>query len=165
MNRRKKILLATLPALALVVLGASVTSAHSRMLRDLTEEQRAAIAEARTLFKEGNDEEAKEVLKGAGLPPLPPKFHKMHGHQEGIERHHAIREAVNANDFEAFQEAMMGTPFADMVTEENFAKLVEAHGLMENGEFEKAHELLEGLGFPHPGGHRMHHMHHEGEEE
>ncbi|MBX9907049.1 hypothetical protein K2X96_04110 [Patescibacteria group bacterium] len=155
MTKRKKIALATLPALALIILGSSVASAYSpRAFAELTEEQRSALEEARELFKEGSRDEAKEVLKEAGLPEF--RGHgKGHGMKDMTEeerekmaiKHQALKEAVENNDFAAFKEATLDAPFRDMVTEENFTKLVEANKLREAGDKEGAFEILKELGF------------------
>ncbi len=150
-------MLATLPAIALLVLGSSVASAYQGRMIDLTEEQRAALDEARELRKDGDKEAARDVLKEAGLNP---GFHHMRGHGklhtvEELEimkvRHEAIRVAIEENDYSAFKAATVDAPFAEMVTEESFTKLYEAHLLREAGDFSGAHEMLKGLGLPHPG--------------
>ncbi len=173
MNKHKKIIIATLPVLALVVLGASVASAYTgpdfrfRPDYDLSEEQRTAIEEARELRKEGDKDGARNVLKEAGLDP------EMRGHRmraltdeerEAMRaKHDAIRTAIEQEDFEAFKTATADAPFADMVTEENFKKLIEAHELMEAGDREEALELFREIDIPMPpfgGGPMM--MHHGG---
>jgi hypothetical protein len=170
MNKHKKIIIATLPALALVVLGASVASAYGgpdlmfKWGKELSEEQRAAIEEARELRKEGDNEAARDVLKDAGLDPKMrgPKMMRMLTDEERDAfraKHEAIRAAIEAEDFEAFKDATAGMPFADMVTEENFEKLLEAHELMEAGDKEGAFEIFKDLEMPPFGhGHMMHHM-------
>lgn len=152
MTRNKKIALATLPALALVVLGSSVASAHMRTPHELTEEQQSALLEARELRKEGSGEEARRVLKEAGIAPHMTHMFKRGGvgwiKEEREQRHEALHEALEHKDFEAFKKATADAPFASMVTEENFAKLVEAHELRKAGDHEGALQLLQELGFP-----------------
>ena len=159
MTRNKRIMLATLPALALVVLGTSVASAHMRTPRELSEEQRSALEEARQLRKEGNTKEAHEVLRGVGLHQGV-LHHARKDHAEGMmygaearERHEAMRAAIEAGDYDAFKSATVDAPFADMVTAENFEKLVAAHKLHEDGDHEAAFALMRELGFP-GNGHR-----------
>lgn len=151
MNRRKKIALATLPALALLVLGSSVASAHMRPFA-LTEEERTAIEEARELRKEGDLEGARDALLEAGLDPHR-RFAKMrhgmmHMHSGGGEKHAALIEAIENNDYAAFTRAIAGTPFGEALREDEFAILVKAHELRVAGDFEGAREILQDL--PHP---------------
>ena len=158
MTRKKRIALATLPALALVVLGTSVASAHMRGPRELSEEQRTALEEARELRKEGNEEEARSVLVEAGLSPERPLrgMHGGHGmgalHDGGMhEQREKIHAALEAHDYAAFKEATVDAPFSAMVTEENFEKLVEAHKLREAGDLDGAFAIMRELGFPEKG--------------
>lgn len=143
----------TLPALALLVLGSSVASAHGGkdFFAGLTEEQRSALEEARELRKEGDLESAREVLKGAGFDPEMRRPHMLAKTEEERtemqKRHEAILSAIEENDFEAFQDAVADAPFATLVTEENFAKLVEAHKLLEAGDKEGARALFEDMGY------------------
>ncbi len=162
MTKNQKIALMTLPALALVLLGSSVAdigiaSANIGIERDrgLTSEQRAVLLQARELRKEGNNDEARALLKDAGLNPKM-RHHRMK-HMGGAEmraEHKVIKQAIEDNDFTAFKNATAEAPFAAMVTKENFAKLVEAHTLRKSGDKEGARTLLKDLGFPH-GGHGM----------
>lgn len=154
MNRKKKIALATLPVLALVILGSSVASAQTGFSRTLTEEQRSAVEEAHQLRKEGSVAEARAVLKKAGLNAgLMHRFHKGRGgrdmsaaeHEAMRSQHEAIKDAIDANDYDAFVKATVGAPFMDMVTLENFATLVEAHTLHESGDKAGARALLKDL--------------------
>ncbi len=167
MTKKKKIALATLPMLALIVLGSSVASVYAAPFEGLTEEQRSALLEARELRKEGDAEGARDILKNAGIPLG--KFHSRGKDMQGKGmsntdreqmhvRHEALRDAVEKNDFDAFKAATLDAPFADMVTPANFAKLVEAHELREAGDKDAARKILEDIGFPRPmhGGGMMH---------
>lgn len=156
MNRRKRIALATLPALALIILGSSVASAQG--FRGFNETQKAALMQARELRKEGEDTKAKEILLNAGIDPSAHAFHGK-GHMRGgahfagvsTSTRQAIHDAVAHNDYGAFTTAIAGSPFAGTVTEDNFAKLVEAFQLRESGDKKGARTLLQNLGFH--GGH------------
>jgi hypothetical protein len=65
----------------------------------------------------------------------------------------AVRVAIENNDYSAWSTAMAGTPLADKVTPETFARLVEAHNLREAGDHEAAREIMEELGLK-KAGHR-----------
>ena len=58
----------------------------------------------------------------------------------------AIHEAITNSDYEAFAEIASETPFAESISEETFAKLVEAHALREAGDKEGARAIMEELG-------------------
>ena len=155
-----------IPALGLFVLGGVVTSsafAHDGdgerngpraffASQDLTDEQRAAVEEARELRQTGDKEGARAIIENAGieLPERPDKG-------ERSEKREAVRAAVDANDYDAFVAATLDAPFADQVTETFFASFVEAHELREAGDKEGAREILEGLGL------KPHHKHTQGE--
>ncbi len=81
-------------------------------------------------------------------------------------KHEAVRVAVENNDYDAWSAAVVGTPRANKITVENFAKVVEAHNLRESGDYKSAKEVMKDLGMGkggmygskggHRGGHRMH---------
>lgn len=159
MNRRKKIALMTLPVLALVVMGSSVASAYGNRTQELTEEQESALEEAYALRTEGERDQAREVLKRAGIPHLVHRglAQRANGH-EGQDQIYA---AIDAHDYTAFKNLTIDAPFAPMVTEESFAKLVEAHALRKVGDKAGAEQILKDLGFPRhgKGSHRYMHSH------
>ncbi len=62
---------------------------------------------------------------------------------KGMQGHGLIREAVENNDYDAYLEATSGQE--NQLSEENFAKLVEMHNAMQNGDYETASELREEL--------------------
>lgn len=63
----------------------------------------------------------------------------------------AMKSAVEAEDYDAFVDALSQLPKAEEslenATEENFAKMIEAHQLMEAGDKEGAKVIMEELGF------------------
>ena len=68
-----------------------------------------------------------------------------------VEEMEAVRNAIQNNDYEAFKEAVAkNSRMSDAVNEDNFAKLVEAHKLREQGKFEEAKEIMEELGLGRP---------------
>lgn len=68
----------------------------------------------------------------------------------------AVKAALEANDYAAFQEIAVERPGLSDVTQDQFATMVEAHTLMEAGDHEAARALLQeaGLNPPGPIGHR-----------
>lgn len=148
-----KIVAFALPAMALLV-GTSVyadTATRGRgNFPELTDEQKAIMEQVRELHQAGKFDEAKALIESSDLPmPMGPKGDRpeMDGHRE------EVRQAIEDNDFETFKELTADAPFADKVTEANFAKMVEAHQLMEDGDHEAARAIMEEIGFPGPHGH------------
>lgn len=66
------------------------------------------------------------------------------------EAHDAIEAAIETNDYNAFVLASSGMPMSDKITEENFAKFVEAHDLRESGDIEGARAIMNELGIRPP---------------
>lgn len=143
LTRDQKIAALAIPLILFGILGASVTSAH--VGRSLTEEQQAVVDEARALREAGDREGARELLEEAGIPL---RGHTGHGGPFGSGKGRAVHEAILANDYSAFTDAIKDAPFADMVNEALFATLVEAHDLREAGDYEGARALMEELGVP-----------------
>jgi hypothetical protein len=138
--------------LAATLVGAGVVSAASPTMERpvrfaLTEEQRATLDQAKTLREEGKMDEAKALLESSGLfkkMPLPGKrmgFLKQHPPMF-IAHREEVKTALTNNDFAAFKELTKDAPFADTLNEATFAKMVEAHKLMEAGNPEGARELM-----------------------
>lgn len=66
------------------------------------------------------------------------------------ERHTAMEEAFKNNDYEAWKTLMTENrrtaKVIEVITEENFDKMVEIHELMEAGKYEEAQKIREELG-------------------
>lgn len=113
---------------------------------NLTDEQKSALEEAQTIRQEAN-EEAKQVLEDAGLDDEAMKEIHDAMREERDASRQAMDDAIEANDYNAFLEAVKDMPFADAVTsEEDFAKFKEAHELMKSGDRDAAKEIMEDLG-------------------
>jgi hypothetical protein len=114
---------------------------------ELTAEQKNILEQAKALHEQGKHEEARTFLKDSGL------FKDMKkGVRHRIVRfanHEAIRNAIKNNNFVAFKALIKDAPFADKIDETTFAKMVEAHKLMEAGDAEAAHAILKDLGHGH----------------
>lgn len=114
----------------------------------ITEENFSKFVEMHNLIEEGNFEEARAIGEELGVKG--PKGKDMRGDCIGkgnfMKNHEAAREAMDAGDYMAWLEAVEGSPIAEKISEENFSKLVEAHNLMQAGDFEGAREIREELG-------------------
>ena len=132
----QKMALLVVPVLIFGVVGVSSAAAYGR---NFTDEEQIAIAEAHNLRESGEYERAREILENAGLYKniLNPAG-GWHPNQKRSE----IQSAIEANDYTAFKSATKGAPFHDTITEETFSVLVQAHELRQNGDSERAQELL-----------------------
>lgn len=78
------------------------------------------------------------------------------------EKNEAAHTAFEAGDYSAWQEAVSGSPWADQITEENFAKLQEANEQYQAGNYDEARAIKEELGLIGFGkggmGHKWHRM-------
>jgi hypothetical protein len=65
-----------------------------------------------------------------------------------------MKEIFESRDYDAFVEAVEGTPLQDAITSEaDFEKFLEAHELRKEGDFEAAKELMDELGLERPSTH------------
>ncbi|MCA9354253.1 MAG: hypothetical protein KC877_01905 [Candidatus Kaiserbacteria bacterium] len=117
----------------------------------LTEEQVEAIEEARELRALGDHTGARNKLLEAGIDEE--TLRSMRDAAREVKD--AIREAIEADDYEAFKVAVADAPLADIITSKaDFEQLVEAHEMRMAGEVQVASEILDELGLePHFGGH------------
>jgi len=158
MNKKTKALLIPIAAFAVTVTGASAFNSEVLEKAGLNDEQVTAFEQAHELRKEGDKEAAREVIMEAGID-----MDTMHAVREAMQNHRqemrsAIDEAVANEDYQAFLEAVEGSPIADIVTSEaDFERFSEAHELREAGDKEAAHEIMEDLGFEPKEGHMKGH--------
>lgn len=114
-----------------------------------TQEQFDKFVQMHALREEGKYDEAKAIAAELGLPEM--KWKRMHGDPAKME---AIKTAITANDFAAFQTAIANDTnnhLAQIDTAEEFAKLVKMHSLLD-----EAKAIGEELGLPGPhGGEKM----------
>ncbi|GEM_PF-6194393 len=141
------------PALALVTLGASVAyaaetspaknpiSTHMTH-RTLTDAQKIAIKQAKTLRKAGKTAEAAILLKQAGLSGFGNNHregvfsmrmnrnrHQGHEGRDGVFRNIPAHTAIEANDFVAWKTAMKDFPNQAVLTQDLFDKMVKVETL------------------------------------
>ena len=140
-----------LPIAAFALTATTANAFNSEVLAEagLNEDQIAAFEVAHELRKEGDRNGARDILIEAGVD-----FETIQAVREAMREHRhevrsAIRAAVEDNDYNAFKEAVVGSPIADIVTtEDDFERFVEAHELRAEGNREEARDILEDLGFP-----------------
>lgn len=127
-----------------VIGGASMASAHFGARGPFDEESRELLKEVHELVREGEYEEAEELIEASNLSE-----EQKERILNWIEKHgsrHAIRAAVESGDYEAFVALTADAPFADLVDEEFFEALQEAHELREAGDRKGAREALSETG-------------------
>lgn len=139
-----------IPVAAFAVTVTAASAFNTDMLEnldiDLTDDQVSALEEAEEI-RQTAFAEAKQVLEDAGIDGE--KMREIHEamHEARDERREAVHEALEADDYDAFMEAIAGSPLADAITSEaDFETFQEAHELREAGDFEAAQELLSELG-------------------
>jgi len=131
---------------ALIALGIGATSALAfgpAIFSNLTTEQQETVQQARELRAEGNIEEARELIGEVRDEVRADRF----AHRE------AVKEAIENNDYNAFQNLVTGARFGVDVTEGVFAKMVEAHELRQAGDIEGARSIMKELGIEKKGKH------------
>lgn len=131
---------------ALILAGVCVTTtafAFGRpfVVENLTPEQQGVLEQVNDLREEGNCDEAQKLIQEAGLRGLMGKRQGYLAEKGGM-----LREAIENNDYEAFQKLAENTPFANMISEETFNKRVETHQLREAGDYQGAREIMQEIG-------------------
>jgi hypothetical protein len=144
------------PVAAFAVTVTAASAFNSDMLAnldiDLTDDQVSALEEAKEI-RETAHEEAQAVLEDAGLDEE--KMHEIREamHAERDAHREAVHAAIEANDYEAFLEAVDGGPMSEAIeSEADFELLVEAHELRAEGDREGAQEIMSELGIERPEG-------------
>lgn len=109
----------------------------------LSEEQVAALEEARGLRAEGEVKKAREVLVKAGIDESAIASVRS----AVMAAREAVHQAIEDGDYEAFRKAIVDTPLADIITtEDDFKQFKKAHDLKWSGEHEKARAIFDDLG-------------------
>ena len=158
---KSKSLLIAVAAFAVTATGVHAFSNPAILTKaGLSDEQVVAFQEAHELKTLGKFDDARTILIEAGVT----KDTIRTIHDVAREAKMAVRNAVEANDYEAFQIAIADSPLADIITAEvDFDSFREAFLLRQDGEYEAAHDILEELGVPdrqysgfvHKGGHKL----------
>jgi len=148
MKNKTKALLIPIAAFAVTVTGASAFNSSVLENAGLDTQQIAAFEQAHELRKDGDKDAARDVLVEAGvdMDTMKEVHEAMKGHREEMKE--AVKVALQDGDYDAFLEAVEGSPVADIVdSPEEFALFTEAHDLREAGDREAAREIMEELGF------------------
>ena len=145
-------------AFAVTVTGASAFNSDmlEKLELDLSSTQISALEEAHELRQDGAErEEIKELLEDVGLEREDMQEIREAAREYKQDHREAVRAAIEAGDYDAFNDAVGGGPLADAIeSEDDFDLLVEAHELREAGDKEAAKEIMDELGIERPGGHR-----------
>lgn len=154
---QSKSLLIAIAAFAVTTTGVHAYSGAKILNRaGLSEQQKSAIETARELREVGDLAAARDVLVDAGIDE------QVLGSIRAA-RSVALSEmrlALEAEDYDAFRDAVVESPLADLITSpEDFEQFREAHALRAEGEWSEAAELFGELGIEHRGRH-AHHTHH-----
>ncbi len=147
--------------LGLAMIGGGTAFAASNgfdtsKLTGFTDAQKTAIEQAFQIRKDADDK-AKSVLETAGVDEK--ALHEQMRTQMDAKRT-AMDAALDANDYTAFQAAVVGSPMESKLTTDIFAKLVEIRKLEKSGDRDGAMKLRKelgtefGFGGPGMGGHR-----------
>lgn len=114
----------------------------------LTDEQVVAVQEAQELKAAGDVAAAKETLQAAGITPETMRQIR----EVAKEAKQAVKDAVQAEDYEAFKLAIVDSPLEELITSEaDFKQFVAAHKLRQAGDKESSRELFADLGIEKPG--------------
>lgn len=166
MQTKRKTKLTTPMLMAIAAFAVTASGVHAFGSTELltkaglTDDQVVAVQEAQELKASGEFDAAKETLEAAGIDRETMQAIKA----AAREAKQAVHDAVEANDYEAFQIAVADSPLAEFITNEaEFEQFVEAHDLRHAGDREGAQELIVGLGidtdkFGKRHGHRSHGM-------
>ncbi len=146
MKINKKTAVSTLALIGLT-LGATVSAAEVKsrpMFENITSVQRSMLEEAHQLHQLGKDDEAKELIKSAGID-FPGFGHKKdrREHSNGMGQMQKFKNLIEQNDFASFQKMVAETPMGKIInTEEKFNALVQAHELKIEGKYDEAKQVL-----------------------
>lgn len=133
MNNKNTLTLGAIAVALAAVIGLSAFSFAAEPV--VTAENDIAACPCSEKFKQGQgllSEEKKEEFKA---------------------RHEQVIAALEAQDYQAWAEAIGNTAMSEQVTEEEFPQLIEAHQLMQEGKekFEQAKEIRQEIGLEMPG--------------
>lgn len=115
----------------------------------LNDEQVEAIEVARGLRQAGDLMAARNKLVEAGITEETLRS----VHMARLEAKTAIHEALEKGNYEAFKEAIVDSPLADIITtKEDFEQFKQAHALKLKGEWKESRLIMDELGFTEKGG-------------
>lgn len=139
-------------AFAVTVTSASAFTGNmwQNMDTDLSDKQISALEDASAMHQQ-NHAEIKAMLSNAGIDQEMMRKLRTERQEYSRIQQEAVREAIEDEDYESYLTAVANTPRINIVeSEADFNKLIEAHELRENGEYDAAKEIMDGLGFERP---------------
>lgn len=140
---QSKSLLIAIAAFAVTATGVQAYNGTILNRADISEHQRSALEHAHELRHNGDREAARDVLLEAGIDEEVLKSLRQAARKVKDE----IREAVSAGNYDSFKTLIADTPLDDVITSEaDFELFKEAHELREDGEFDQARTIFDGLG-------------------
>lgn len=158
---KSKITTVSILALSLLITGVGVANAYdgdvisfsyTRNMEDfpdLTDEQKETFNQMHELRMSGDFEGAQALAEEAGI--LGRHGHFRGGDESSVDNkpnnREDVRTALENNDYDAFLVAITGSPMEETMTSEIFSKMVEAHNLRQEGDFEASREIMKELGF------------------
>jgi hypothetical protein len=137
-----------------LLIGGTTTFAYQggtfnpEAFKDFSSDEIRAIEEAFNLRQSAN-EAAEKILSEAGVDRKKLRDVTRSYHSN---KHKAMSNAINTNDYEAFVSLFKEAPFPDakIPTSDEFSKMVQAHKLMKSGDKETAKEIMSEIGIkPH----------------
>lgn len=139
-----KSLLIAIAAFAVTTTGAQAFGGLGQLQRaGLSPNQIVAFEEARELRSRGKDEEARDVLLGAGVD----EEALLALRKAAVQNKRLLHEAVMDRDYPAFKNAIVDSPLKDIITTEaDFLLFCEAHDLKVLGQTDEAKKILLDLG-------------------
>jgi len=144
-------------AFAVTVTGASAFGGNGWLENaDLSDKEQAAFEQAVEVRGDSRGE-AKEIFEAAGIDNARMQEIRAEMREARQVSHESVKTALDAEDYDAFLDAVEDSPLAEKITSEaNFEKFVEAHELMQSGDKEGAKEIMNELGVegPRGGGHK-----------
>ncbi len=147
-----------IPVAAFAITAAGVSAFSGDLLEkldiDLTSEQVSALEEAHELRLEDADrDEVHAVLEDAGIDRETMQNVREAVHEYREEMRENVHAALEDGDYDAFLEAIEGTPLEDVIdTENEFEQFMDAFDLRQSGDHEGAREIMDELGLERPQG-------------
>lgn len=137
-----------------LVAGSVFLASSFANTQDSTDSPKGPKGELREIWSSLSDEQKSELktTKQSGTPADAVALLESYGievperMQERSQKHTAISQAVEANDYTALTEAIKGTHLEEKITPENFETFVAFHTAKTSGDTETAKQLSKELG-------------------
>jgi len=140
--KNKRLIVPALALLGVTAFTGSTAYAMNQNRRNpiLTETQQSILEEVRELRREGNYDEANELIDENGL-------YVQKGNNMKLYKQKRFEEFIDSEDYDSFIGLTKETRMGEAIdTEDKFETLIEAHKLRESGDHEGARALMENAG-------------------